>query len=118
MCMDINSVKIRLNDLGYPVQETDETALQHTILSVEQSINNYLNTETIPKELELATINRICGEFLFFQKQCGNIIEDEFKSIKLGDVTVDFGKTVGGFDTMVAHLRNDGDLICYRKLKW
>ena len=118
MCMDISIIKSRLTDLGYVVLETDETALQHTILSVEQSILNYINTKTIPKELELATINRICGEFLFLQKQCGKIIEDDFKSIKLGDVTVDFGGSGTSFDGMVESLRNDGDIKCCRKLKW
>lgn len=113
-------VKLRLVALGYEFEIADDWLLGFCIQKVCCSIKNYCNITVISQELYPVAIERICGEFLFFQKQNGKLLTDElnFKSVKLGDVTIDLGSSRSSIDMLIDTLRNEGDLLCFRRLKW
>ncbi len=119
----------RLVSYGYELQEGDCFEICFNSQKVENHIKNNCNINSVPEGLYEVVIDRICGEFFFGRKQTGQLIIGEldldgaFSSIKEGDTQVNFATDTSEdakFDSLVQLLRTsgEGDLVCYRKLKW
>lgn len=120
-------VILRLEELGYSVQEDDVWMLCFAIQKVENKINTDCNITTIPDEFTQNAIDMVCGEFLFMKQQTGKlgenfVVETGLKKVAVGDTTVEFGGSgnTQSVDVLIATLRNSGkgDLSCFRKLRW
>lgn len=107
---------------------SDLLAIDFCIQKVENHIKSYCNIAYIPDELIEIVVDRVCGEFLFSKKQIGQLdntfnFEAAVKSVQAGDTNVSFDTTQSPenrFDALLNYLqsRGEGDLICYRKIKW
>ena len=126
----IEMILRRLVSFNYQLKEDDSWLLAFVIQKVEFHIKNYCNITSIPVGLFNVTTDKVCGEFLQSKFATGQleIAELDFgeavKSIQEGDTTVQFASG-GNSDTDKIQLLinglingNEGDLVCYRKLKW
>lgn len=125
------SVERRLRSLGYTIETSDDWTINFVADKVENYIKSDCNLSAVPKELFQAEVDMICGEFLSFKKNSGQLDIENFdfqaaeKSIQEGDVKVEF--YVDGtmtneqkFDTFVKSLvsGNKGLFASYRCIKW
>ena len=124
-------VETRLESFGY-VKDTccrDQWALDFAINKVETHINNSCNTTSIPEGLLYHAVDRVCGEFLLVMQKSGMLNMEELdlsgilNSISMGDASVSFdgdSTDEDKFNKLLDYLLNsgEGDLICYRKMRW
>ena len=119
----------RLESLGYTLMESDSWAISFAIQKIENHINNSCNTTSIPDGLVHTAVDMVCGEFLLAKKQTGQLelgnldLDGAITSIKEGDTQINFSDGTSDedkFQFMLNYLMHfgDGDLVCYRKIKW
>ena len=115
----------RLASLGYVVTELDTCLLEFCTAKIENHIKNACNISSIPDGLWQVVVERICGEFLFVKKASGMGFDFEavVKTVSAGDTTVTFdvGQSAEAhFDNLLHTMMctGEGDLACYRKIKW
>lgn len=119
----------RLASFGYEVKESDAWVIGFCSTKVENHIKNSCNILTIPVELYELAVDRTCGEFLLALKNTGNLelgeldLSGAITQIKEGDTTVQFANGSSEDEKFTMYLnylltKGEGDLICYRKLKW
>lgn len=125
----IEAVLKRLDSFGYEIKESDAWMIGFAMQKVENHIKNFCNTDSIPDGLFNATVDRVCGEFLFTKKQTGQLnigeldLDGAVTSIKEGDTQINFdagSSDESRFNQLVNYLMNqgEGDLICFRKIRW
>lgn len=122
-------VIIRLQSLGYDINEGDGVTLENAIRETVHYIKAYCNIKEIPKELYDTAVDMAAGRLLRDKLAtgsgvCGNIdFDDEgIKSLTEGDVSVTFSDSSGKtsrYENLIARLCNKNDvLICYRRVRW
>ena len=124
-------VEMRLRTFGYKQGKCglDEWALDFAINKVETHINNSCNITSIPEGLLPYAVDRICGEFLLVMQKSGMLemsdldLSGILNSISMGDTNVSFdadSTDEDKFNKLLDYLLNsgEGDLICYRKMRW
>ena len=124
----IEDVVKRLDSFGYEVKEADAWMIGFAIQKIKNHIMNECNTSEIPDGLHQGAVDMSCGEFLMAKKQTGQLIigdldfDGAVASIKEGDTQVNF---TGSSDddkltSFLSFLMNEGngDLICFRKMRW
>ncbi len=123
----VEQVIARLNYLGYMVDDSDQFGIQISVSNVLLHICNYCNLTELPASLVDVAVDMACGEFLAVQKQLGNLddklnLSVAIKACRLGDVDVTYTSEAGGNDinSLIGYLKKgrEGDLVCYRKMKW
>ena len=125
----IEAVLNRLVSFGCCLKEEDSWAICFAIQKTESTIKNSCNTTSIPEGLFHIAVDRACGEFLFAQKQTGQLhlaeldLTGAITQISEGDTTVSFAAGASDedkFNTLVNFLMNkgEGEFVCYRQLKW
>ncbi len=127
----IETVIKKLSSFGYSVTENDLFALAFSIQKVDRSIKNSCNTMVIPEGLYNTSVDRVCGEFLFAKKQTGQLdstfnFETAVKQIQMGDTNITYAIGDGSqtmeqrIDALISVLMNsgEGEMACYRKIKW
>lgn len=116
----------RLDSFGYTFNEAEDGwLLCFAAQKVENKIKNTCNILTIPDGLFNVAVDMVCGEFLFSLQQGGKL-DDTFdvsaalQKVDVGDASVTFGNGGQSLDILIATLTTgqDGELLCYRKLKW
>lgn len=119
----------RLVSFNCCLKEDDSWVIAFTIQKVENHIKNSCNITEIPIGLYEIATDKVCGEFLLTKLQTGqlNISELDFsqmvKSIQEGDTTVQFESGASDTDKIQLLINglingSEGDLVCYRKIKW
>lgn len=115
----------RLLQLGYNYTEKDNDLIAYSIEYVERYIKNFCNINEIPTTAEYIECDMVCGEFLYLKKSTGQLTDynltESVGSVKLGDMSVSFNgmSQEQQLDVLISGLRNkDGDLICFRVLRW
>ena len=133
--MKIETIKSRLESLGYTYDETkDEFVIKEFLMpKVKNHILSMTNQTSIPKELQKLAVDRVCGEFLLAKKNSGQLVLDpasvtkELSSITEGKFTLNYAVNTSTtqsndekLDMLINYLmhENEGDLLCYRRLKW
>ena len=125
----IEAVLTRLAAFGYFPNENDAWAICFAVQKVENHIKNSCNVTSIPEGLFHIAVDKVCGEFLFTQKQTGKLNLDKLdltgaiKAISEGDTTVQFVESESDgmkINALVNFLINhgEGELVCFRKIKW
>ena len=126
----IEMVLRRLISFNYQLKEDDSWLLAFAIQKVEHHIKDYCNITTLPVGLFNVTTDKVCGEFLQSKFATGQleIAELDFgeavKSVQEGDTTVQFASGANSDTDKIQLLinglinGNEGDLVCYRRLKW
>lgn len=125
----IEAVLKRLKSFGCCLKEEDSWAICFAIQKTENTIKNSCNTTSIPEGLFHIAVDMACGEFLFAQKQTGQLniadldLSGAITSISEGDTTVSFaagGSDEDKFNTLVNFLmtKGEGEFVCYRQIKW
>lgn len=127
-CSFFELVLKRLDSFGYIPSETDAWLFYYAGITVEQTVRNKCNTASIPDGLLYDAVDCVCGEVLSQKHSLGQLDVDIFdfeqigKSLKIGDITVDYGSNALSneekFKELVNVLKLRGDWLCYRRLKW
>ncbi len=128
----VDAVDLRLQSLGYTIQESDSWLVAFGIQTVANRIKNECNITAVPDGLIQTAVNMVCGEFLFGKKNSGqldgfNVDVDSaaLKQTQSGDTTVVFAveKTASPeqrLNAVIDFLINNGkgQFVTYRRLKW
>ena len=128
-----NGVVMRLKFFKYNTSDEEKSIIDYLILKVLSSINNITNqcytSENIPYGLYSIVVDKVCGEFLMYKKNMGDIPEVNLspveKQIQEGDTSITYAvESVSSpekrFDTLVSFLISgrDNELLRYRRLAW
>ena len=120
----------RLTQLGYATSETDNEVIDFEMEKILNYVMNYCNITEIPEILDQRIIDRICGEFLFYQKNSGNLEGFDYdaviKEIKEGDTTLKYATGSDGdtaesrFDKFLNKMERGFDKWCavHRRIRW
>lgn len=121
----------RLADFGYTVLPADAHAIEFLIDKWSEYVLDFCNIAEIPKGVEPKLIDKICGEFLYYKKNSGQLgetfdFEAPAKIIKEGDTSITMSYGEGGktpeqrFDNMLTSLMQsfDKNLVKYRRMAW
>lgn len=122
-------VVIRLQSLGYDINEGDGVTLDNAIRETVEYIKAYCNIKKIPKELYSTAVDMAAGRIIRDKLATGNSVcgsidfENEgIKSVTEGDVSVTYSDSSGKtsrYENLIDRLCNKNDvLICYRKVRW
>ena len=125
----IEAVLKRLDSFGYEIKESDAWMIGFAMQKVENTIKNECNISEIPDGLFHTAVDMSCGEFLLAKKQTGQLelgdldLTGAISSIKEGDTQINFdagSSDESRFNQLVNYLMNqgEGDLICFRKIRW
>lgn len=123
------SVLKRLESFGYKVKIDDAWVIGFCANKVENHIRNSCNISSIPIELYEVAVDRTCAEFLLALKNTGKLELNELDlsgaitQLKEGDTTIQFANGLSEDEKFTMYLnylltKGEGDLVCYRKLKW
>lgn len=115
-----------LKSIGYEYSENDYVLLTFCMDKVVSELNSRCHTKELPKGLEEAAIDRVCGEFLYALKSAGKLeefdLEQGVSSVKVGDTSVNFSgtSTDAAFNNLIGTLRNSGEELikCFRKIQF
>lgn len=132
----VEAILRRLKSLGYKTTESDDYTIAFCIGKVEEYIKNFCNISELPDGLYHTAVDMVCGEFMRDKLSTGGLNLDgggtiiaggKITEIKEGDTTVKFSSTsssggsssTGTIEDLIDKLtQRDGDLMCYRKIKW
>lgn len=114
--IDVEQLIERLSDLGFDVEENEESVLLKAIERAEQTVINFCNCESVPEELTFAALDMAAGEYLLAAK-CP-MENEQVKSVSEGDISVSF--ETGGIGEKIDEifLRGRNEMIAFRRLKW
>jgi hypothetical protein len=126
----IESIIKRLGQLGYVATEEDRDIIEFELEKILNYVKNYCNITEIPEILEPRIVDRVSGEFLFYQKNSGNLTGFDYdaviKEIKEGDTDIKYAigqeadTPESRFDSMVKQLERGMDkwLTKFRRIRW
>ncbi len=125
----LGGVYMRLVSFGYTPTSADYWTAAFCCQKVINHIRNICNIKTVPEGLNNIAIDRVCGEILNGLKASGKLdiegldLSAAVTSIKEGDTQVSFaagGSSAEQFSALVSYMMSEGEgeLICYRKLRW
>jgi hypothetical protein len=123
----IERVILRLGDLGYVVQNTERSALEHVIDTTCNYIKSFCNISAIPEGLELTTIDMAAGNFLYEKKTTDADSLADFDTtaaisqISEGDTSVSYALTEKGssIDMLISRLTDAAEVLHrWRRITW
>lgn len=132
MYLDINEVAQRLAMFGHTVGDDTSKLKFDMDLIINYVLNqcNISSVEFIPDVLKPRIIDRICSEYLYKQKNAGNLegfnYDSVIKTIKEGDTQIQFATENEGdtpenrFDKFVDYMTKGFDkwISPHRRLRW
>ena len=77
----IESIIKRLGQLGYVATEEDRDIIEFELEKILNYVKNYCNITEIPEILEPRIVDRVSGEFLFYQKNSGNLTGFDYDAV-------------------------------------
>lgn len=120
----------RLSQLGYTVVNTDDKQIDYELKKITDYTLNCCNITAVPTIVEKRLIDRVCGEFLYYKKNAGELegfnYDAVIKQIKEGDTSITYAVGQGEdtpenrFDAFVKQLERGYDkwLVPHRRLRW
>ena len=119
----------RLVSLGYTPTDEDTWMIAFGIQKVTNHVLNQIGHSTIPEGLVEIVVDMVCGEFLNAKFLSGQLdltgldLDGMIQSVSQGDTSVSFSAEgsdeakLKGLLSWLIHGK-EGDLICYRKMRW
>lgn len=116
----------RISSLGHTVTEDNEWVIKFIIDKTLNHIKTVCNISEIPEQLTQVACDMAAGEFLNQLFVSGKLtdleIEQTLQSISMGDTSILYASGTDRNTTFKAWLdsliNKDGELICYRRLRW
>ena len=120
----------RLRQLGYVATSEDDSQIEFELEKIIRQAKNYCHIDEVPEILDYRIVDRVCGEFLYYKKNAGQLNDFDYdaviKSIREGDTTVTYAVGQGEdtpenrFDAFVKKLELgfNKELTRYRRLIW
>lgn len=120
----------RLSQLGYTAVEADGSHIDFELEKITNYTLNHCNITTVPAIVESRLIDRVCGEFLYYKKNSGELegfnYDAVIKQIKEGDTSITYAVGQGEdtpenrFDAFVKQLERGYDkwITPHRRLRW
>ena len=120
----------RLSQLGYTAVDADGKSIDYELEKITNYTLNYCNITTVPTIIKHRLIDRVCGEFLYYKKNSGELegfnYDAVIKQIKEGDTSITYAVGQGEdtpenrFDAFVKQLERGYDkwITPYRRLRW
>lgn len=120
----------RLKQLGYDAKESDWKQIDFDMNKTINYVLNYCNITEIPNIVEYRIIDRVCADFLYYQKNSSQLegfnYDAVIKQIKEGDTTISYAVGQGEdtpenrFDSFVKQLERGFDkwITPHRRLRW
>lgn len=120
----------RLEQLGYVAKDEDTETIEFELEKILNYVINYCNIVEIPSILDPRIIDRVCGEFLFYKKNSGQLegfdYDTVIKEIKEGDTTLKYATGSDGdtpesrFDKFLNKMERGFDkwITPHRRLRW
>ena len=121
----------RLADFGYTALTGDAHSIEFLISKWSEYVLDFCNVSEVPEGVRIKLIDKICGEFLYYKKNSGQLgenfdFEAPAKIIKEGDTSITMSYGEGGktpeqrFDAMLTSLTQnfDKNLVKYRRMAW
>lgn len=129
---DADTVKERLQALGYEVRESDKFSLTFCIEKVSSTIKNEINWKEVPEGLEHIAVDMTVGEFLLAKKTFAPDDLEMFdldyavKQIQSGDTNTVFAIGDGSttpeqkLTTFINYLLSYGksEFNSFRRIRW
>lgn len=126
----VEQVVKRLEQLGHVATENDTEAIEFELDKILNYVKNFCNITEIPEILDPRIIDRVCCEFLFYQKNSGQLEGFDYdaviKELKEGDTTVKYAIGSDGdtpesrFDKFLNKMERGFDkwITPHRRLRW
>lgn len=125
----IESVVERLVSFGYTPVNEDSWVIAFSTQKTVNHVLNDINHKTIPEGLTEVVVDMICGEFLNSKFLSGQLnltaldLDGMIQSVSEGDTSVTFsaeGSDEAKLKGLLSALMHgkEGDLLCYRKMRW
>jgi len=123
------AVDKRLVSFGYTPTEEDAWMIAFTVKGTVNHVLNEINHKTVPDGLFEVVVDMICGEVLNAKFLSGQLdltcldLDGMIQSVSQGDTSVSFSAEgsdeakLKGLLSWLIHGK-EGDLICYRKMRW
>ena len=120
----------RLGQLGYTAVDADNRHIDYELEKITDYTLNYCNITAVPTAVEKRLIDRVCGEFLYYKKNSGELegfnYDAVIKQIKEGDTSITYAVGQGEdtpenrFDNFVKQLERGYDkwIAPHRRLRW
>lgn len=116
----------RLNSLCHTVTDDEEWVINFIIDKTLNHIKTVCNISEIPDELLQTACDMVVGEYLnqlFVSGKLTDIeIEQTLQSISMGDTSMTYASGTDkatAFKTWLDSLKDkDGELVCFRRLRW
>lgn len=119
----------RLVSLGYTPVDEDSWVIAFSAQKTINHVLNVTNCSEVPNGLTHVVVDMICGEFLNSKFMSGQLdlegldVDGMIQSVQQGDTSVTFsaeGSDEAKLKGLLSWLMNgkEGDLLCYRKMRW
>lgn len=119
----------RLVSLGYTPTNEDSWVIAFSTQKTVNHVLNQINHQTVPEGLFEVVVDMICGEFLNSKFMSGQLdldgldVDGMIQSVTEGDTSVTFsaeGSDEAKLKGLLSWLMNgkEGDLLCYRRMRW
>ena len=129
---DAETVKVRLQSLGYEVRAEDELVLTYCVDKVRRTISNEINCPDVPEGLEHIATDMAAGEFLLSKKTfapadiSGFDLNYAVKQIQTGDTNTVFAVGEGSMTpeqrltAFINYLISYGrpEFSAFRRIRW
>ena len=126
----VNELRQKINDrltsLGIDADDIDDALVAFSSDLVLEHILNNINHEQLPDGLLYHYIDAVCGRYIqgayLTGKQTGIDFDAAFRSVHLGDTTVELGglSEADKYKALTDALNGglEAELECYRTLRW
>lgn len=126
----VDMVVKRLGQLGHVVSDAELETVEFELEKILNYVKNFCNITEIPEILDPRIIDRVCCEFLFYQKNSGQLEGFDYdaviKELKEGDTTVKYATGADGdtpesrFDKFLNKMERGFDkwITPHRRLRW
>ena len=126
----VEMVVERLGQVGHIVVDNELETIEFELEKILNYVKNFCNITEIPEILDPRIIDRVCCEFLFYQKNSGQLNGFDYdaviKELKEGDTTVKYATGDDGdtpesrFDKFLNKMERGFDkwLVPHRRLRW
>lgn len=122
----VDEVLKKLEIIGIDIASSEVSDIVIGITRVDEQIKNKLNLDHIPYNVHSIVTDRVCGEVLYIKYLKNELpenleVDEAIKQLSIGDTTVSYDtNSQNKVMALIGFLKTsgEGELCCYRKIKW